>query len=137
MNVVYAIANLETDKRYVGSTTRKQHRWQDHWRMLRQGRHHAPKLQASYDRWGELCFEIRVLEEVPREEDLEAREQHWINLLDSHQNGYNTLPDASTTTPVLQRARCVKRWADPAQREKHSKAMKRLWREGHKFGRQA
>lgn len=125
---VYGIRNKVTGKWYVGSTTRRYYRWQDHLRMLRQNRHHAPKLQMSFNKHGEEAFEFVVLRSCKKAKDLSRWEQYWVNKKNAYWGGYNTLEEVRWTDPVAQAYRTTKRWADPEQRSKQSRTLKKTWK---------
>ena len=126
---VYGIWNKRTNKWYVGSTVRRSFRWQDHLRMLRQNRHHAPKLQMSYRKHGEKAFEFVVLRQCRRRENLSKWEQYWVNKKNSFWNGYNTLEEVRWTDPAVQGERTKKRWRKPGQRAAQSARLKRTWKD--------
>jgi hypothetical protein len=94
--------------------------------MLRQKRHHAPKLQASFERHGEAAFRFEVLQRCPPAE-LATCEQLWLDLLRAHEHGYNTLARTDMTDPMLQSARSKKRWVSDEQRQRQSERIAKLW----------
>lgn len=124
---VYGIRNKVTDKWYVGSTTRRYYRWQDHLRMLKQNRHHAPKLQMSFNKHGEHAFEFIVLRSCKGTKNLSKWEQYWLNKKNSYWNGYNTLEEVRWTDPVVQAARVAKKWSNPEQRTKQAEMSRKMW----------
>jgi len=66
---VYSITNTSTNQLYVGSTiclVRK--RWNTHKNHLRKNKHANPRLQNSWNKYGEGAFEFTVLAECSREE---------------------------------------------------------------------
>lgn len=88
---IYAILNTFNDKYYIGSATDFKYRWKLHINRLRQGDHHTPHLQNAWNKqWG-FGFIFVVLEYVDIE-NLEEREQFWINELDAcnREKGYNS-----------------------------------------------
>ena len=90
---VYGIHNVVTGKWYVGSSLEMTKRWRRHLWELRNGRHHSPKLQRSYDKHGEGAFQLVILMECP-EAELEAQETAAIQRFDSRENGYNVAREA-------------------------------------------
>ena len=58
---IYAIRNLVTQKKYVGSAVCVSKRVDQHIRSLRRGRHHSIKLQRAWDKYGAAAFEFVVL----------------------------------------------------------------------------
>lgn len=80
---VYQIRNLVSGKFYIGSSSNIYKRWEVHKRRLRNGDHHSPKLQASWNKHGEELFKFDILVKCDSIEDMEAREQA---LIESHYN---------------------------------------------------
>ncbi|MDE1907283.1 MAG: GIY-YIG nuclease family protein [Rhodospirillales bacterium] len=97
---IYKIFNKISQKCYVGSTRNLMRRITKHKNELKYGRHHAYKLQQSWDKHGESAFEFIVLEYIKdaqiSQEDLFVREQFWIDFLDSYNKGYNVSPLADS-----------------------------------------
>jgi len=91
VRTVYAIRNILNGLLYVGSSKITYERWSDHKTDLRHKRHHSPHLQRAWDKYGEKSFEFIVLEYVNKQEDLEVREQYWIDFYKSYERerGYN------------------------------------------------
>lgn len=87
---VYLITCTATGKKYVGSTTMTiTNRYCNHVWSSKKGRHYHLPLYADMREHGIGAFTIEVLETVPKGKHRE-REQHWINELDTCENGYNT-----------------------------------------------
>ncbi|RYF46799.1 MAG: hypothetical protein EOO38_13405 [Cytophagaceae bacterium] len=92
--VVYAIVNLTTDKRYIGSTCRPVIRQKEHWRMLSQGNHHSQYLQNSWNKHGANSFVFVILEVCERDKTaLLLREQFYIDTICPE---YNHCPTAGS-----------------------------------------
>lgn len=79
---IYTIRHIESGRCYVGSTRSFARRRYQHERLLTRGKHHSPRLQRAWTKYGEAAFEFVVIEKCVVEELLE-REQHWIDTLDS------------------------------------------------------
>lgn len=91
---IYALRNNKNDKVYVGQSLNIDQRFKEHMGMLKRGNHHAYKLQRFYNQNKSLkSFEIsyEVLEEVVDSTYLNARESHYIGILNSHHGGYNSM----------------------------------------------
>jgi predicted GIY-YIG superfamily endonuclease len=58
MHCIYKITNTQNGKYYVGRTENFTRRKRSHFSHLRRGTHHNPKLQASFNKWGEGCFRM-------------------------------------------------------------------------------
>ena len=69
---IYKIVNTVSDKAYVGQSLRVKKRVQEHFRLLRLGKHPNQHLQRSYNKHGEDAFvwELEVLCEEPSDLDL-------------------------------------------------------------------
>lgn len=76
--VIYLIANSATGKYYLGSTANYRKRIRDHFRMLRDNKHHSVHLQNSWNRWGEDYFYPVLLYET---DNLLAAEQRELDIL--------------------------------------------------------
>lgn len=75
MGAIYKITNTRNGKCYVGSTTKPLVRKFHHLARLRAGKHHSPKLQKAFRKYGADAFTFEVIEECAAE-DLISREQH-------------------------------------------------------------
>ena len=97
--LVYAIKNLKTRKYYVGSTRDLDARWENHRTLLESGSH-TDKLQKAWNKSKPEDWEWSVLEDkIPLVHQFES-EQHWIDSLDSHKNGYNSAPRAGSYVSI-------------------------------------
>lgn len=97
---IYKITNTINNKVYIGQSIDVKWRWYSHKCELRHGRHGNSHLQYAWSLYGEDAFNFEVLEECPKE-DLNIREQYYIDLYDSYNNdkGYNlTLGGGGTVT---------------------------------------
>jgi group I intron endonuclease len=74
---VYQIRCKRNGKIYVGSAVNLRARWDNHRRDLRRGSHCNPYMQNAWKLYGEMNFELLVLEYVDAAGLLEA-EQRWI-----------------------------------------------------------
>lgn len=88
---VYQIA-LFDGRCYVGHSTDIKTRWRRHRWMLIESRHHAKYLQHAWDFYGPDAFLFSIVEECVAEE-LVAREQFWMDTLDSV---FNSRPAADS-----------------------------------------
>lgn len=97
---IYAIRNAATGRVYVGSSCNISRRWKEHRTDLRRGKHHSPKLQKSWDKYGECSFEFSLLEAVADNSLLAEREQVWMDALSAtlRTHGFNIFPNARRTT---------------------------------------
>lgn len=86
---IYSITNIETNKKYIGSTVNLKNRIKKHREELNNNRHHSKHLQNSYNIYGKDKFLVHVEETIECKEDLKLREKYYIELYDSLNNGYN------------------------------------------------
>lgn len=61
---IYAITNLVTGRRYVGSTLNPTTRWGEHRSALKHKRHHCQYLQNSWNKHGAISFSFAILKEL-------------------------------------------------------------------------
>lgn len=75
---VYVIANLASEKLYIGSSAKLRNRLTTHIWLLRNGRHKNAHLQAAWNKYGEDAFMFAPLQ-YAAVENLEAVEQGMID----------------------------------------------------------
>lgn len=92
---IYKITNIITGKIYVGSAVNLNKRFSQHKTKLKYNKHHSSKLQNSYNKHGVSSFEFETIEECVKEKLVE-REQHYIDLYDVFNKGYNCSPIAGS-----------------------------------------
>ncbi len=95
---IYKITNEITGKFYIGSSNDIDKRWYDHKRELAMNIHCNPKLQHSWNHYGEDKFSFLLLEEVePVQEKLFEREQWYMDTFQPFERsiGYNINPKAN------------------------------------------
>lgn len=92
---IYAIVNLISGKHYVGQAINVYKRWSVHLAELGKGHHHSKHLQRSWDKNGAALFYWVVLVECP-EDELDDREQFWMDRLNAVSGGFNVLPNAGS-----------------------------------------
>lgn len=90
MLVVYSITNKINKKKYIGITSNFYDRKRYHLWGMKTLRHKNIKLLRAVKKYGFENFTIEVLEEVKGDRmDALIRENYYINLYDSFNNGYN------------------------------------------------
>lgn len=77
MDVIYAIHNTTTNKRYIGVTSNWVQRWQTHRSSLRRGKHRCVQLQNDWNEMGESSFVFVRLSDVP-ENEAGNQEAAWM-----------------------------------------------------------
>ena len=88
---IYSITHINNGKMYVGSAINIEKRWSEHRSELNHNKHDNPRLQNSWNKYGEHQFNFRLLEEVKESSKLLEREQYWIDSLHSsdRNKGFN------------------------------------------------
>lgn len=86
---IYKIINTVTNEKYVGQTTNFSRRISDHKQKLNANTHVNPKLQASWNKYGEDAFKITKEEFDLTKEELNQKEIEEIQKEDSFNNGFN------------------------------------------------
>lgn len=90
--VIYGIHNIITNKWYIGSCHNMRDRLHRHYYCLTHDQHHSPKLQKSWNKYGENAFEVIVLKSLEEtSDDMFTIEEQFIKAFDSKDNGYNIL----------------------------------------------
>lgn len=77
---IYSITNIQTNQVYIGSSYKVYERWGYHKKDLRSNKHHSPKLQNSWNKYGESIFKFNIIE-ICDKEILLKREQYYIDTL--------------------------------------------------------
>lgn len=86
---IYKIINNVTKEKYVGQTTNFSRRISDHLSKLRLNKHPNPKLQASWNKYGEDNFSIEKILYNLTKEELDNKEIEEIEKENSFKNGFN------------------------------------------------
>lgn len=86
---IYIIRNSINNKVYIGQTTQSLNkRFNGHCCYSKSDRSVNMYIKRAIRKYGRNNFSIELLEECSIE-DLNTREQYWINRYDSYNNGYN------------------------------------------------
>lgn len=85
---IYSITNTVNEKKYIGQTSDYHKRKQYHLWALRNEHSHNRHLQNAFNYYGEDSFVFDVVEKC-KVEDLNEREQYWIEQFDTYNTGYN------------------------------------------------
>lgn len=105
---VYCIYCDCNGKKYIGSTTQSfLKRLGSHIASLKRGKHKNDYLQHAFNKYGEECFSVSILEVVEDKSKVLEREQHY---LDTEKDLFNINPLASGT-PNMSPETIVKRAA--------------------------
>lgn len=90
MKTIYSITNKVNGKRYIGMSSQVSRRWINHKYHLKVGDHRNNLLQDEWNLFGSNSFLFEILEQCDCSiRDLETKEQEYIKLFDSYNNGYN------------------------------------------------
>lgn len=89
---IYKIINNITEEKYVGQTTNFSRRISDHFSKLRLNKHPNPKLQASWNKYGEDNFSVEKALYNLTKEELDNKEIEEIKKENSFENGFNLTP---------------------------------------------
>lgn len=91
---IYKIQSVcKPDRCYIGSSEHIGRRWQKHIADFRKNKHHSPKLQYFYNKYGESDL-ILIIIEPCLPEFLLVREQHYIDSMNPY---FNTCRIAGNT----------------------------------------
>ncbi|MBS4539797.1 GIY-YIG nuclease family protein [Clostridium sp. D2Q-11] len=90
---VYSIANISSNKIYIGSTVNYKKRIQKHLSLLRRDKHINKQLQEDFNKYGEDNFIFDILLEVDDLDDLRDLEKHYIDIYCT-EDDYNSKYDS-------------------------------------------
>lgn len=82
---IYKITNQVNGKVYIGQSVNIKHRWAEHRRRYENGKE---ILYQAMRKYGIENFIFEILEEC-KVEDLDVKEQYYIQKYNSYNNGYN------------------------------------------------
>lgn len=121
---IYVIRNIVSGRVYVGSAVNFFNRWKSHRHTLSNGTHHSRTLCRSWSKHGKEAFVFEIIEIVDKKEELLAREQFWIDALNSAnpRTGFNIAPQAGSRLGVKSSLAARKRQSIRMTGRKHSPA---------------
>lgn len=111
---IYKITNISSKKVYIGQSKNIGKRWNEHIKLLENGKHHSIKLQRSWNKSGRNKFKFEIIEECSIEV-LDSREQYWINYYDSINNGFNIVnvgEISKTTKKKVTKEKSIKKYKE-------------------------
>lgn len=129
---IYGLKCTVTGKWLVGSSIRCRNRCRTHLNKLVRGKHVNRYLQAAWQKYGAEAFEFMLLEECA-ESDLKAREQWWINNLQSHlgKYGYNIAAAVRQDIPAEGMSKIIKaHWGGLTEKQRAKRDAHKRTREG-------
>lgn len=86
---IYKIINKITGEKYVGQTTNFSRRKENHLSALRNNKHVNPKLQSSWNKYGEENFYFEKKQYELTKDELNRKEIEEIKKENSFYNGFN------------------------------------------------
>lgn len=88
---IYKIENIVNGNVYIGQSIDIYTRWKSHKRNLNKQIHTNTYLQNSWNKYGEVNFKFDIIEKVSNLEELNSREQYWMDFYKSYTRnfGYN------------------------------------------------
>ena len=90
---IYQIKNEITEQSYIGQTIDINRRKRTHFTTLRRGAHDNPKLQASWNKYGEDNFSFRYWEfDIKNAGELNQLECEYMDRFDALDKGFNLVP---------------------------------------------
>lgn len=88
---IYRITNKITNQNYIGQTVNIKRRQKEHFNTLRNNVHENPRLQASWNKYGEENFEFKCWEfQLNNQEELDKLECEYINKYNGLTEGFNS-----------------------------------------------
>lgn len=128
---IYVILNKKNGKIYLGQAQNLHKRWKDHRACLNTNQHHNPHLQLAWNKYGAKSFQFKILERCTVDQ-LDEREQHYLNIYMPKQICYNISTMVGTTRGLSPSAETRKklsaatksRYTDPNERQKTSERLK-------------
>lgn len=98
---IYKITNKLNNKSYIGQSIRIEGRWLDHINsaLKEYAREHDSPLHKSMRINGVENFEMTIIEEC-NPEDLNSKEQYWIEYYDTYIHGYNQNKGGTNGEPI-------------------------------------
>lgn len=82
----------------VGQTENYEVRLKEHFRLLKRGKHHSPKLQRYYNKYGRQSLQYYILK-ICTKEELGFWEQFFIRSFESFHHGFNCTEGEKDITP--------------------------------------
>ena len=92
---IYKITNNINNKCYIGQSIHIEHRWEEHKSKYNWERENTKPLYLAFQKYGLENFTFEVIEECEVEQ-LNIKEQYWINFYNSYEDGYNLTTGGET-----------------------------------------
>lgn len=111
---IYAIENKTDRKVYIGSSKDIRFRWYRHLKKIRNNLHENHHLQNAFNKYGEKCFQFKILELVKDVVQLKSVEQHYLDEAKQTPNQYYNINYDATRINYTDEVR--QKMSDSAQR---------------------
>lgn len=85
---IYKITNNINKHCYIGQSIHIEKRWEEHKNKYNWQRESNKLLYLAFQKYGLENFTFEIIEEC-NQEQLNIKEQYWIDYYDSYKNGYN------------------------------------------------
>lgn len=92
---IYKITNKINNKSYIGQSVDIEHRLKEHRNPYNWKREKSKLLYKAFQKYGLENFTFEVIEEC-KENQLDIKEQYWIDYYNSYSNGYNMTTGGET-----------------------------------------
>lgn len=96
---IYVILHVKSGKIYLGQAQNVRKRWNEHRRDLISDKHHNIYLQRAWNKYGAKAFQFKILERCSVNQ-LDDREQHYLDVHIPKGQCYNISPNAGTTRGI-------------------------------------
>lgn len=105
-NLIYAYRKKDINKIvYIGQTINLKDRHRRHMNYdpyIKDLKEYNYPLSRGIRKYGQDAYELIILEDNLKQEDLDNREKYWINYYDTYYNGYNqSIGGKNPVKPVL------------------------------------
>lgn len=101
---IYRISKIDTNFCYIGMSKQISRRWNEHFKSLKNKKHHCQALQKMYDKYGIESFRFEIVK-ICKESELGSLEQKvWDEHVDAGWKLLNSRPDGKggyTKTPEI------------------------------------
>lgn len=114
---IYVIVNTKNGKVYVGQAVDFDKRWKIHKWELNGGFHGNHHLQAAWNKYGAKVFKFLKLEYC-KIEQLEEREQHYLDIYDAKGIAYNIVKNVRAPRRGLQHSEETRRKCSEANKRR-------------------
>ena len=128
---IYSITNILNRHRYIGSTNNFKRRLTRHRSELRKNHHHSQYLQRAFNKYGEVHFQVEILEKCePIHDTLLMIEQKYLDLKPEYNISEVADRPARTNVVVSDETRMKLRLANLGK--KHSEESRKKMSEAQK-----